>query len=317
MKTVLHGWFDTSGDLRADRRYSYAEAAAAVGDYDAALDLLRQVLEIAPRWAPAWIALAQARHALGAHPAAEDALRQAAGLNPDDCYGTQLHLALLRKDSPASMSPAYVRRLFDQYADHFESHLCNRLAYRGPKVLRLAYEAAGWRPSLHAIDLGCGTGLVARAFADICGAIDGVDLSPEMIRKAGQTGLYRRLEVADITDFVRSESAAGADLVLAGDVLVYVGDLVPIFEAVAGLLQAGGRFVFNVQAQSSGTFRLCQDLRFVHSLDYLTTNARAVHLSVVHRDTAALRKERGQDVACFTLVLEKSMPAPKPDPAEL
>ncbi len=144
---MIHGWFDTSGDLRANRRYRYAEAAAAVGDYDAAVDLVLQVLEIAPQWAPAWIALAQARSALGADLAAEDALRQAAALNPDDRYGTQLHLALLRKDSPATMSPAYVRR-FDRYADIFETHLCNRLAYRGPKVLRLAYDAAGWRPSL-------------------------------------------------------------------------------------------------------------------------------------------------------------------------
>ncbi len=302
---MIQGWSDTSGDLRADRRYRYAEAAAAVGDHRAAADLLLQVTEIAPEWAPAWIALARARTALGEQAGAEEALRQAAALNPDDSYGTQLHLARLRKDSPPTMPPAYIRRLFDQYAEHFETHLCNRLAYRGPTILRRAYDAAGPRPTSDAIDLGCGTGLVARAFAGLCDAVDGVDLSPEMISKASQTGLYRRLEIAEMVAFMCAQSAAGADLVLAGDALVYVGDLAPVFDAVARLLRRDGRFVFNVQAQPSGTFLLCQDLRYAHSLDYLTTTAKAVQLSVVRCETAVLRKERGQDVACFTLVLEK------------
>jgi predicted TPR repeat methyltransferase len=304
-EAMIQAWSETSGDLRADRRYRYAEGAAAVGDHHGAADLLRQVIEIVPGWVPAWIALARARMALGEQAGAEAALRQATALNPDDCHGTQLHIALLRNVSPAAMSSAYVRRLFDQYADHFETHLCNRLAYRGPTVLRRAYDAVGPRPSSHAIDLGCGTGLVARAFADLCDIIDGVDLSPEMIRKAGQTGLYRRLEIAEMVEFMRSQAAAGTDLVLAGDTLVYVGELTPVFDAVARLLRRHGRFVFNVQAQPSGTFLLCQELRYAHSADYLTRTATAAQLSLRHCETAALRKERGRDVACFTLVLER------------
>jgi hypothetical protein len=40
----------TSGDLRADRRYLYAEASVAKGDHVAAAELFTQGLEIVPDW---------------------------------------------------------------------------------------------------------------------------------------------------------------------------------------------------------------------------------------------------------------------------
>jgi len=55
----------TSGDLRADRRYLYAEASAAEGDHVAAAELFAQCLAIVPEWAPAWFALGSARERLG------------------------------------------------------------------------------------------------------------------------------------------------------------------------------------------------------------------------------------------------------------
>ena len=47
----------SSGDLLADRRYRYAESCLAEGDHAGAADLAEQVLEIAPRYAPAWLLL--------------------------------------------------------------------------------------------------------------------------------------------------------------------------------------------------------------------------------------------------------------------
>ncbi len=55
-------------------------------------------------------------------------------------------------------------------------------------------------PALHtAVDLGCGTGrtgawLRKRGVA----VIDGVDLTPEMLAVARETGVYRRLAEADV-----------------------------------------------------------------------------------------------------------------------
>jgi len=50
------------------------------------------------------------------------------------------------------------------------------------------------------LDAGCGTGLVGVALAERgARSIDGVDLSPGMIAKAKETGVYRRLAPADLS----------------------------------------------------------------------------------------------------------------------
>ena len=64
--------------------------------------------------------------------------------------------------------------------------LVNDLDYRGPEVLLKAVLAARHAAKLpshfeRAIDLGCGTGLVAREFASLVNEFVGVDLSSGMI----------------------------------------------------------------------------------------------------------------------------------------
>ncbi len=49
-----------------------------------------------------------------------------------------------------------------------------------------------------------------------------------MIDKARATGLYDALEVADMLRRARGRPAASADLVLAADAMVYLGDLAPL-----------------------------------------------------------------------------------------
>jgi 2-polyprenyl-3-methyl-5-hydroxy-6-metoxy-1,4-benzoquinol methylase len=56
------------------------------------------------------------------------------------------------------------------------------------------------------LDAGCGTGLVGQALA-LAGAntIDGLDLSPAMLKVAEETGVYRTLFQADLTEPVQKE----------------------------------------------------------------------------------------------------------------
>ena len=93
------------------------------------------------------------------------------------------------------MPSAYVQALFDQYAPRFEAALVGDLGYRGPALLFkavLSARAAAEKPAFfkRAIDLGCGTGLAARAFARNVDRFIGIDLSPRMIEKSRATGLY-------------------------------------------------------------------------------------------------------------------------------
>ena len=103
------------------------------------------------------------------------------------------------------MPKAYVQALFDQYAPRFEHVLINDLGYRAPSLIFKAVVAArvaAKKPALfkRAIDLGCGTGLAAAAFAKQVDHFIGIDLSAGMIKQARATNLYAELEVADMIE---------------------------------------------------------------------------------------------------------------------
>src|SRR5882672_1895790 len=105
--------------------------------------------------------------------------------------------------------------LFDQYALKFETALVGDLGYRGPALLFqavLSVRSAARKPALftRAIDLGCGTGLAATAFARGVDHFIGIDLSPRMIERARLTGFYAELEVADMVQGLRGRLDASA-----------------------------------------------------------------------------------------------------------
>ena len=80
---------------------------------------------------------------------------------------------------------------------------------------------------LRVMDLGCGTGLAGECFASIAQYMVGCDLSSKMIEKAEEKGCYDQLFheeiVAALARFQEPEQLM--DLVIASDVLCYIGDL--------------------------------------------------------------------------------------------
>src|SRR5271163_2268740 len=124
------------GDPIAERRYAYARTAARDGDWAAAAEVLEQALELAPDWAPAWFALGEARERLGDETRAADAFSATLAADPGDAHGARGRLALLGRGSRLhALSPAYVARLFDDYAARFDAHLADGLGYRGPELI--------------------------------------------------------------------------------------------------------------------------------------------------------------------------------------
>src|SRR5580692_7287024 len=187
--------FLSSGDLVADRRFDFARDLQLKGDLVAAADLLQQATDLAPGFASAWFTLGKIREQLGEREAAIAAFRKAQAADPEDRHGASLRLMLLGASELSAMPPAYVCALFDQYAPRFETALVDDLGYRGPSLLFgavLSARAAIRKPAFfkRAIDLGCGTGLAASAFAKEVDEFIGFDLSPRMIEQARASGLY-------------------------------------------------------------------------------------------------------------------------------
>jgi predicted TPR repeat methyltransferase len=288
--------FLSSGDMIADRRFEFARDLQLKGDLAAAADLLLQATELAPNFASAWFTLGEIRQQLGEDDAAITAFRHARATDPADRHGASLHLMRLGAEPLADMPEAYVQVLFDQYAPRFEAALVGDLGYRGPSLLFkavLSVRAAARKPAFfkRAIDLGCGTGLAATAFAKEVDRFIGIDLSPRMIERARATGLYAELEVADMAQGLRGKPDASADLVLAADAMVYVSDLAPVLREVARVLTAGGLLAFTVETHSGEGVMIGEGLRYAHSAAYVRAQVAGAGLKLAQCEDLSARNE--------------------------
>ncbi|HEY1779422.1 MAG TPA: methyltransferase domain-containing protein [Roseiarcus sp.] len=294
-----------SGDLIAERRFAYARAAAAEGDLSAAAELFEQTLERAPRWAGAWFALGEARQRLGDLDDAAHAFQMSLALDPADAQGAAPRLALMGQgETPGALSPAYVARLFDGYAWRFDKHLTKNLGYRGPALIVDAI--APGRRFRSALDLGCGTGLMGEALRGHTDHLTGVDLSAAMIAKARERGVYERLVVGEAAATLKREPAAAFDLVVAADMLVYVGDLEPLFAAVRAALTVDGLFAFSVETHEGKGFRLEATMRFAHARAYVEGIAGEAGLRPLLVRSASARREAGADAPGLICVFQQT-----------
>jgi predicted TPR repeat methyltransferase len=297
-----------AGDLIAERRFAYAKAAAEEGELKAAAELFEQALERAPNWAVARFALGEAREKLGDLDAAARAFRETLVADPADAQGAMARLALIgRGETPGALPEAYVARLFDDYAPRFDKHLTKNLGYRAPALISEALGAsAPGRRFVSALDLGCGTGLMAAPLRGRVDRLAGVDLSAAMIEKARERDAYDRLVISDALAMLGGEPPKTFDLIVAADALVYFGDLAPLFAAVVTALTADGLFAFSVETCEGGGFRLEPTMRFAHSRSYLETTAREVGLRPLLIHQASTRREAGRDAPGLLCVFERA-----------
>jgi predicted TPR repeat methyltransferase len=284
--------FITSGDLIADRRYDLARAYAADGDLAAAADLYLQATELEPGFASAWFALGEARAALGDRDGARAAFEKARAGDPEDRHGAALQLARLGAADPATAAlHGYVRTLFDQYAPRFDRAL-EDLNYSAPALLREAVTAHGKRFG-SMLDLGCGTGLAGAAFRPHVDWLVGVDLSPKMIEEARKKGLYDRLAVGDIAQFLAAERAGDAafHLVVAADVFAYVADVAEICRAVAEVLSVGGLLGFTVETHDGQGAIVGPKMRYAQGEAFVRAAIADAGLTLVEITKVSTRTE--------------------------
>jgi len=322
--TGLPPGFTSSGSVPLDRRYRWAAASLEAGDAGGARDILEQTVAEAPRWAAAWKLLGDARLACADRKGARDAYEESARLDPQGTLGARLELARLGIVSPGdAMQPGYIAALFDDYADRFDDHLLGALSYRGPQVILGALrQLCGdkGRP-VHfdtVLDLGCGTGLMGEAIRPYGGRLVGVDLSARMIAKARAKLVYDRLVIGELISFLVTEAERSAALILAADVLVYMGDLAPILGEVGRVLADQGLFAFTCQSAGEigmeAGYDLGADRRYLHSPEHIRAVARDAELDVLRLAPAVTRREAGVDVPGLIVVLERPA-SPKADRA--
>jgi predicted TPR repeat methyltransferase len=309
--------FASSGDPVLDRRYGRAKAALEDGDPQAAVDILDQTVAQAYHFTAAWHLYGLAQEALGHREDAATAWRQCLDLDPADHFGARLDLARIGAlPAEEATSEGFSGALFDSYADRFDTHLTEALRYNAPASLKAALlrccDNAG-RPFRFGTvyDLGCGTGLMGAAIREQSGFLAGCDLSPRMVERArakttpAGTPLYDKLAVAGLTSFLANRPDHSADLVIAADVFVYVGDLAPCFAQSARVLEPGGLLAFTVQSHDGEGVVVGQDRRFAHAEGWLRQKLGEADFAPVIVEPASTRQDRGMPVPGLLVVAER------------
>jgi len=315
-------------------RLAYGRALLAAGLNEQALIELRELRHLLPSSAEAATALGDALLAQEALPVAIAEYQRALRLD-SSCQAAELgiarawlaagewekaqpHLAALDRSPAVSeletqiaemralpRSPEdYVRHLFDDFAHQYDARMNGPLQYRAPANLLEMHKLVGAPAPTDILDLGCGTGLAGLAFKPLARSLTGVDLSPRMIELARARAVYDALHVADIEDFLARDKASYG-LILAADVLVYLGDLGPIMCGVCERLRPGGFFIFTTERSPEKDFELGEKRRWRHSEAYLKRIAAAHGLELAGLIACSPRLEAGAPVEGFCVSLVK------------
>jgi predicted TPR repeat methyltransferase len=283
---------------------AFGEALAAIGALPAAIGELQRAARLAPgdvrpplAIARLWLEAGEAEKAIGALDTAE-----ATGpVDPSHAAAIRARADQIRGQLRADAG--YVRHLFDQFAADYDTRMRTRLGYEAPDILR---QLAGYLTDpgqLHdMLDLGCGTGLSGIAFRDLARRIIGVDLSPRMLERARATGVYAHLVEGDIEKLPPGlEGPFG--LIVAADVLVYLGALDVVFATVRQRLAPDGLWLFTTELGEGSAHELGPKRRYRHSEAYLRRLADQSGFDVCSLVECACRHEAGTPVRSWAAAL--------------
>ncbi len=336
-----------------------AGAQVQLGLAEQALASFQRLTTLAPGHALAWSQYGSLLRELQRHDEAAHALQQALDLGADPELHRYYLAALGAQPAPPAPPRAYVEALFDAYAADFDQHLVGTLGYcaHDALVARVQRCAAGARFRA-ALDLGCGTGLCGPLLqpllrapqppvpglpqavpaaaapsnhtpgAEAAGTLTGLDLSSAMLDRARQRGVYDALVQADAVQFL-ADNPARYDLVVAADVLIYIGDPAPLL-AAAQRAMTGGLLAFTVEqadlhqpagagpaaapeeADPGPCWQLLPSLRYAHHPAALVRLAQAQGFEPVLVETAPVRHDQGRPVQGLYLVLRQGRVAAPP-----
>jgi predicted TPR repeat methyltransferase len=158
---------------------------------------------------------------------------------------------------------------------------------------------------LDILDLGCGTGLAGEHLVSLKGKMTGVDLSPKMLEKAKQRGIYDELIQGELIQFLDAQKAT-FDVVVCADVFIYIGDLTPVFRGVRRALREDGLFCFSLEASADSDVVVRESFRFAHSAAYIERLARENQFAVEEMTPTVIRQDKEATIEGYLVALRRA-----------
>ena len=270
---------------------------------------------------------------------AKNALRLAVDLDSNNAYAVHMLASMGEDQEEDRASSEFVEALFDDFAATFDERLSS-LEYKVPSLIgEAAYDVLQSTPYetfRSALDAGAGTGLAGRFLRPlVSGPLVAVDLSQKMLDLAAKCTLlkgcglkdeqvegseddersrrklYDRIVLSDLETVTlddlsmgKTDMSDGFDLIVAADVLVYVGDLSKLFTNMKTLANPSEEhrsyFVFScekIDEQDEGKgWKLNTSGRYGHSRKYIEDTLEPLGYDEIAYREIVPRKEKGEDV---------------------
>lgn len=326
-----------------EANYAMGNALFDLKRMDEAADFYRKSIALEPTRSGPYFKLCQSLLALGELTEAEAQLRHYLEMSPKDAVGYETLGRILilaqRQDElgkvleswelaipgdhrlahakaawaftepPSRASDGYVRQLFDNFADSFDTTL-KKLDYRAPETLTQALQqhlgiSTG---CLEILDAGCGTGLCGPLLRPLANQLVGVDLSGGMLLRAGELGVYDDLAEAELCHYLENHPGT-FDVIVSADTFVYFGQLESLLSAACVAMKPGGTLAFTLEhavddAPDCG-YRLEVHGRYAHTKDYVLQTLALAGLKIVSLVEESFRKEAGVSVPGLLVVSVK------------
>ena len=273
------------------------------GRYDEAEQRYKQAIELQPGYEKAYYKLGSTLKELGRLDEAEESYRKAISLDSTNNEARHMLAALIgEKTETAPLE--YVERLFDYYANNFESSLVEKLDYRIPSIIANRIRERNNTQSLGSIaDMGCGTGLFGAEIKKYCNYLEGIDLSEKMLEIARKANNYDSLIKDDVVNFLKAGNL-NFDYFVFNDVFVYLGDLTTVFKLIKARNQKAGKLAFSTEDASGDGFLLEMTGRYSHSKKYVETLCNKYEYKLSYFETLPLRKERSRTIQGGLYILD-------------
>ena len=293
-------------DIETESTYSVAKTAHTHGRFDVAIRCYKKILDLDPEHGDAVWGLAETYYGNDEVAEALRWYRRYAEIYPDDPEAEHMVAALGDGPKPARASDHYVRETFNHFADDFDRQLLEDLEYKVPKLIHTLFRdiPGVGTDQLEILDVGCGTGLSGIDFKAHAARLIGVDLSPEMLKKAKDRKIYDELLEMELASCMQDRPDS-FDLIVAADVFCYIGDLAETLNAARMALKPGCHLLFSVEAQSKRGFTLTGSGRYAHKPAYVRKAAQTAGFREALSRTETLRMEYGEPVKGYLSALQK------------
>ena len=266
----------------------------------------RQAITLKPDLAVAHYNLGKVYKKIRKNSKAVECFEKTLELSSEDLLGATLQLATLGKRKIPEKTPEnFMQEFYRKKSKNWDKLEKKENKYRGHLLIKNAFKTThSTSKKIDILDMGCGTGSLAKILRPYARTLVGVDLSPDMLFKAEEICLYDSLYKKDLSQYL-SEVSNHYDTIVAAAVLIHFYDLSNIFFLVKDSLKINGKFIFSIFEETEKNKDLNSFLMYAHSDDYITTLADSLNLKIIYRQKDIHEYHKGVSVPAIIYVLEK------------